>query len=170
MQLRNAHDLRAGDIERVDLRVHSLVLELTGKTAPRNGLEAKFSVYHACAAGILFGQAGEAEFSDASVARADVVALRDRVRASVDDAIDEASADVAVTCRDGRTLHVFVEHAIGSLQRPMSDADLARKFHGLVDPVLGSASADRLIEQCAMLAGAADVRALTAAAQGPARS
>ena len=169
VQLRNAHGLRADDIERIDLRVHSLVLELTGKTAPRNGLEAKFSVYHACAAGLVFGQAGETEFSDAVVARADVIALRDRIRASVDDAIGEASAHVAVTCRDGRTLHVFVEHAIGSLQRPMSDADLARKFHGLVDPVLGATTADRLIAQCAALAGAADVRALTAAARGPAR-
>ena len=169
VQLRNAHDLRADDIERIDLKVYSLVLELTGKTAPRTGLEAKFSVFHACAAGIVFGQAGEAEFSDAIVGRADVIALRDRIRASVDDTIDEASADVVVTCKDGRKLHTFVEHAIGSLQRPMSDADLVRKFHGLVDPVLGSATADRLIAQCATLAGAPDVRALTAAAREPAQ-
>jgi 2-methylcitrate dehydratase PrpD len=167
VQLRNAHDLRADDIEHVDIKVHSLVLELTGKTAPRTGLEAKFSVYHACAAGILFGQAGEAEFSDAVVAQPDVIALRGRIRANVDDTIDEASADVVVTCRDGRKLHVVVEHAIGSLQRPMSDADLSRKFHGLVDPILGSAKADRLLEHCTTLAGAPDVRALTAAARGP---
>ena len=165
VQLRNAHDLRAEDIDHVDLKVHSLVLELTGKKAPRMGLEAKFSVYHACAAGILFGQAGEAEFSDAIVARTDVIALRDRIRASIGDTIDEASADVVVTCKNGRKLHVFIEHAIGSLQRPMSDADLARKFHGLVDPVLGDACAERLIEQCATLASAADLRALTATAR-----
>jgi 2-methylcitrate dehydratase PrpD len=165
VQLARAHALRAADIEQVDLLVHSLVLELTGKKAPRNGLEAKFSVYHACAAGILFGQAGEAEFSDANVVRDDVIALRDRVRARVDDAIAEAGADVVVTCKDGRKLHLRVEHAIGSLQRPMTDADLARKFHGLVDPVLGTARADRLIEQCATLGGAADVRELTAAAR-----
>jgi len=165
VQLARAHGLRAEDIEHVDLLVHSLVLELTGKKTPRNGLEAKFSVYHACAAGILFGQAGEAEFSDDIVVRKDVMALRDRVRARVDDAIAEAGADVVVTCKDGRKLHLRVEHAIGSLQRPMTDADLARKFHGLVDPVLGAARADRLIEQCASLAGAVDVRELTAAAR-----
>ena len=165
VQLAREHGLRAEDIEHVDLLVHSLVLELTGKKTPRNGLEAKFSVYHACAAGILFGQAGEAEFSDDIVVRKDVMALRDCVRARVDDAIAEAGADVVVTCKDGRKLHLRVEHAIGSLQRPMTDADLARKFHGLVDPVLGSARADRLIEQCASLAGAMDVRELTAAAR-----
>jgi 2-methylcitrate dehydratase PrpD len=160
LQLRNAHGLRAEDIERIDLRVHSLVLELTGKRTPRTGLEGKFSVFHACAAGILFGRAGEHEFADAIVARPDVVALRDRVRAQVDDAIDEASADVTVTMRDGRKHHVFVEHAIGSLERPMSDADLAAKFHGLVDPGLGAARAEELIGLSMQLGGAPDVRAI----------
>jgi 2-methylcitrate dehydratase PrpD len=160
VQLRNARALHADDIERVDLRVHSLVVELTGKRTPRTGLEGKFSVFHACAAGILFGRAGEHEFADAIVVRPDVVALRDRVHAQVDDTIDEASADVTVTMRDGRKHHVFVEHAIGSLERPMSDADLAAKFHGLVDPVLGTASADRLIELAMQLGTAPDVRAI----------
>jgi len=165
LQLRNANRLPVDDIERIDLKVHSLVLELTGKTAPSTGLEAKFSVFHACAAGILLGEVGEHAFSDQVVAREDVIALRDRIKASVDDEMDEESADVTITCKDGRELHVFVEHAIGSVQRPMSDSDLQRKFRGLVDPVLGSARAERLIEQCATLSSAADVRALTASAR-----
>ena len=140
--------------------MHPLVLELTGKRTPRTGLEAKFSVFHASAAGILFGQAGETEFSDGVVARPDVIALRDRVHATVDASIDEASADVTVTLADGRTHRVFVEHAIGSLQRPMSDDDLARKFHGLVDPVLGAARADELIGHAMRLASADEVRTL----------
>ena len=82
MQLAAAHGLSGGDVERIELKVHPLVLELTGKRAPRTGLEGKFSVYHASAAGILFGKAGEAEFADDIVARPDVIALRDRVRAS----------------------------------------------------------------------------------------
>jgi 2-methylcitrate dehydratase PrpD len=170
IQLRSANRLPVDDIERIDLKVHPLVLELTGKTSPRTGLEAKFSVYHACAAGILFGEVGEHAFSDEVVARADVIALRDRIKAGVDDGIDEASADVTITLRDGHKLHAFVEHAIGSVQRPMSDADLERKFHGLVDPVLGSARAEQLIGQCAALAGAADVRALTASARASAEA
>jgi 2-methylcitrate dehydratase PrpD len=165
VQLRNAHGLRAGDVERVDLKVHSLVLELTGKKAPRTGLEGKFSVFHACAAGLLYGQAGEAEFADAVVASPEVIALRDRIHATVDASVAEEAADVTVTTRDGRKLHVLVEHAIGSLQRPMSDADLDRKFHGLVDPVLGTARADDLIAQFARLAQAKDVRAIVAAAR-----
>ncbi len=163
-QLRDRHGLRAGDIERIDLLVHPRVLELTGKRAPKSGLEAKFSVYHACAAAILFGDAGEAEFSDAIASRADVIALRDRVHANVDPSIDESAADVTIRCNDGRRLHLRVEHAIGSLQRPLSDDDLERKFHRLVDPVIGAARAARLVELCRTLADAADVDALKAAA------
>ena len=160
VQLRNANNLRPEDIERVDLKVHSLVLELTGKRVPSNGLQAKFSVYHACAAGILFGQASEDEFEDGIVARHDVIALRDRIQASVDPAIAEDAADVTIKLADGRVLHLFVPHAIGSLERPMSDDDLARKFHGLVDPILGASQANELIAQCKTMASAGNVQSL----------
>ena len=160
VQLRNDHQLRAQDIARIDLRVHSLVLELTGKRAPRTGLEGKFSVYHACAAAIVFGQAGQAEFADEVVARDDIVALRGRVHAVADSAIDEAAADVCVTLNDGRKHHVFIEHAIGSLERPMTDDQLAHKFQALVDPVLGRAQADDLIGYCKRIASAGNVGAL----------
>jgi 2-methylcitrate dehydratase PrpD len=166
VQLRTTRGLRAEDVERIDLRVHPPVLELTGNAAPCIGLEGKFSVYHACAAAIIFGQAGEHEFSDRAVARADVIALRDRIKARADDGIGEDSVDISVTCRDGRTINLFVEHAIGSMERPLSDADLRAKFHGLVDPVLGVARAGKLIEQCASVATLGELRGLTALALG----
>ena len=165
VQLRNQHGLRAQDIARIDVRVHPLVLELTGKKTPRIGLEGKFSVYHACAAGIVFGAAGETEFSDEIVARADVVALRERVHAVVDERIDEASADVTVTMNDGRSHHVFVAHAIGSVERPMSPDDLGAKFHGLVDPILGAAKADEIIAVSMRIASAESLRPLVALAR-----
>jgi 2-methylcitrate dehydratase PrpD len=61
IQLREEHGLKERDIESIALRVHPLVLELTGKKAPCFGLEAKFSVYHSVAAAILWGAAGESE-------------------------------------------------------------------------------------------------------------
>jgi hypothetical protein len=60
---------------------------------------------------------------------------------------------------------VKVEHAIGSMERPMSDDDLERKFHALVDPVLGAASASRLIAACGALSRSASVRELAALAR-----
>src|SRR5512133_3430095 len=84
-----------------------------------------------------------------------------KVVATVDNSIDEASADVTAVLTDGRRVHVFVEHAIGSLRNPMSDAQLEGKFHGLADAVLGAAATSRLVEACWQVGGAADLRALT---------
>ncbi|MEO7742770.1 MAG: MmgE/PrpD family protein [Usitatibacter sp.] len=158
-QLR-AQGVKAAEVDRVELKVHSLVLELTGNKEPQDGLQAKFSVYHGFAAGLLFGQAGETEYDDHIVTREDMVRLRRTVVATVDDSIDEAAADVTAMLKDGRRVHVFVEHAIGSLERPMTDKDLERKFHTLADPVIGSAKADALIKACWNLAGARDVKAI----------
>lgn len=162
-QLR-ARGVRAADVERIELKVHSLVLELTGKKEPQDGLQGKFSVYHGCAAGLLFGRAGETEYDDAIVRREDVTALRRKVVATVDDTIGEAAADVTAVMKDGRREHVFVEHAVGSLERPMTDADLEGKFRSLAEPVIGAERAGRLIGACWGLAGAPEVATLAAAA------
>ena len=158
-QLR-AQGVKPEQIERIELKVHSLVLELTGKKEPADGLQAKFSVYHGCAAGLSFGRAAEEEFADEIVNRADMVALRRKVVATVDDSIDEASADVTAVLTDGRRVHVFVEHAIGSLANPMTDAQLQAKFHGMADEVLGAERCSALITACWGVGAAADVRAL----------
>ena len=163
VQLRQ-QGVQPDDVARIELKVHSLVLELTGKKEPDDGLAAKFSVYHGCAVGLMFGRAAEAEYDDAIVTRDDVVALRRKVVATIDDAIDEASADVTAVLRDGRRVHVFVEHAIGSLQRPMSDAALEAKFTTQAEPILGAARSAQLVAACRQLGALDDVRALTALA------
>lgn len=160
-QLR-AQGITPEQIASLEIRVHSLVLELTGKKEPVDGLQAKFSVYHGCAAGLMFGRAAEEEFSDAIVTRPDMVALRRKVVATVDDSIDESAADLTAVLTDGRRVHLRVEHAIGSLQNPMTDAQLEAKFHGLSDAVLGAAQTSELIGAAWALGSASTTQALLA--------
>ena len=157
IQLRSEHNLKAGDIESISLRVHPLVLELTGKKAPQAGLEGKFSVYHSCAAAVIHGAAGEAQYGDAVVCDARIMSLRDRVTAAVDRTIHEDQAHVAIKLKDGRTLEKYIEHAVGSLDRPMSDADLEAKFRGLADGILSKTETDILIRLCWDVAKLKDV-------------
>jgi 2-methylcitrate dehydratase PrpD len=148
IQLRNQHGLEAGDIASIALKVHPLVLELTGKTEPRTGLEGKFSVYHSCAAAIVHGRCGEHEYSDEVVTDPEIVALRRKVRAEASTGIHEDQVDITLTTTDGRTHHLFVEHAIGSLGRPLSDQELDQKVRDLCEPVIGAVGTGRLIEAC----------------------
>jgi len=145
IQLRQEHALKASDIVAIDLRVHPLVLELTGKTSPRVGLEGKFSVYHSAAAAIIDGAAGEAQYSDEKVSNPEWITLRNKVRAVVDATLKEDAAHIAITCSDGRVLKKHILHAIGSLARPMSDDNLEQKFSQLCAPHLPRERSDALI-------------------------
>jgi 2-methylcitrate dehydratase PrpD len=68
------------------------------------------------------------------------------VVATVTPGIGEAQVRAVITLEDGRRLEQYVEHVVGSVERPMSDADLDRKFLDLADGVLPAAQARRLLE------------------------
>ena len=147
VQLRN-QGVTADNLERLELKAHSLVLELTGKKTPKDGLEGKFSVYHGCACGIVYGQATEDQYDDHIVQSPEMVALRAKVNATIDNSIDEASVDVTAYLKDGRQIHIFVEHAIGSLKNPMTDQNLNDKFSNLSIPIIGKSNTESLIGAC----------------------
>jgi 2-methylcitrate dehydratase PrpD len=164
IQIRNEHRLQPSAIARVELRVHPLVLQLTGKKAPQSGLESKFSVYHAAAVALIQGAGGVAQFTDQAARDASVVSLREKVVTEVDPAIHEDEVRILVTTTGGRRIDKHVEHALGSVERPMSDADLERKFAALAEGVLPSAQVRRLTELCWTIEDLRDVADLARAA------
>jgi 2-methylcitrate dehydratase PrpD len=160
IQLRNQHNLKPDQIERIELRVHRLALELNGKKTPETGAESKYSVYHGAAVAIIYGMAGEKQFSDSAVRDPATIALRDRVTAIVDSSVKEEQARAAVILKDGRRLEKFIENAVGSVKNPMADAMLEAKFLDLADGILPQAKAKRLMDLCwkvETLADAADI-------------
>jgi 2-methylcitrate dehydratase PrpD len=165
IQLRNEQQLRAEDIASVALKVHPLVLELTGKRTPQVGLEGKFSVFHSVAVAFIDGRAGETQYSDSAVHDARTIKLRDSVQAEIDPAMAADAVHITVTLTDGRKLEKFVEHAIGSKDRPMTNDDLAVKFTDLVEPILGAARAASLLQACWALPSAASLETVASLAR-----
>jgi 2-methylcitrate dehydratase PrpD len=131
LKLRQTHGLTPGDVVALELRVHPLVLELCGKKEPRDGLEAKFSVYHCAAVALLDGWVGPSQFDDTRVLSPDALAMRARVTALPDLAIAEDQVSVTVHLKDGSRVIEFVEHAIGSKHVPLSREHLETKFTSL---------------------------------------
>ncbi len=164
ISLKRRHGLTGDDIESVELRVHPLVLELTGNKTPRTGLQGKFSVYHAVGAALVLGRCGVAEFTDEIVRDPRVTAVRDRVSAVVDGNIREAGAVVTIRLKDGRSVEELVEQCSGSLECPLSDEDMDAKVHALADPLLGEASTQEMIRACREVAALEDAGTLARAA------
>ena len=167
LSLRAANALRAQDVVAVDTDVNSLVLEVTGKRAPINGVEAKFSVYHCVAVAIVDGAVGEDQFTDRRAADPAIDALAKRVNAVIDPAMSSDAARVRIRLKDGRELVEYVEHACGSAQRPLTEAQLDAKFTALSEPILGRRKTARLLALCRDAEAIADAGEMPRAARRP---
>jgi 2-methylcitrate dehydratase PrpD len=164
IQLRNENKLSADEIDRIELRVHPLVMQLTSKKSPQTGLEGKFSIYHAASVALVEGAGGIEQFSDRAVRDRIIASLRDRVSTVVDSSLHEDQVRIAVVTKNGRRLEKFVEHAVGSLDHPMSDKDLEAKFTGLANGVLPPDRQRKLMDLCWSVEGLPKAGAVAEAA------
>lgn len=138
--LRGSEALTPGDIERITLTVHPRWLRVCNLEQPRTGLEAKFS-YRLTAAMVFCGLDTGAlgSYTDAACARADLVALRDRVRVATDDTLPDTAAQVAVLLKQGRELH-----AAHDLDAELPLAVQQARLRGKASALVGAPAADRL--------------------------
>jgi 2-methylcitrate dehydratase PrpD len=148
-------------VSEIRLRVHPLVLSITGVVEPSSGLQSKFSFRHSAAVALVDGAAGIAQYSDARAADPTVAALRRKVRAVADETLgkDEAHAEVLA---GGARHEVHVAHASGTTDNPMSDTAIEAKFLANATPAIGKERACRASELVWSLEKCADVRELIA--------
>ncbi|MDQ3541900.1 MAG: MmgE/PrpD family protein [Chloroflexota bacterium] len=146
-RLQTERGIDPDDVERIDLRVNPLVVELTGKTDPRTGLEGKFSVAFCAAIAMIEGAAGPRQFTDEAVVRPDVVALRDRIHPEADSSLNHSQAVATAHLRDGSSVTIEVAAASGTPENPLSADEVRAKFNDLVEPILGETQAAKLVEQ-----------------------
>jgi 2-methylcitrate dehydratase PrpD len=134
----------ADAIKSVRVRVAPLVLDLCNKRELRQGLDSKYSIYHAAAIGLVRGKGGLQEFSDAAVHDPLLQRVRARVTPTADASITEDQSHIEVELENGSVLHRFVECSLGNLKRPLSDKQLEEKFRDQAR----IPDADRLIDLC----------------------
>ncbi len=147
LQLRAEHAVDASLIEHIAVRGNPLLGERADRPAPRNGRDASLSVQHCCAIAFCEGAAGLRQFTDAAVGRADAAALRQRVSLMRDVGVGVEEAFVEVRMQSGAVLTKHVPHLRGSLQCPMSDAELEAKFTDQAGLAAPGIDAQRCIDQ-----------------------
>jgi 2-methylcitrate dehydratase PrpD len=160
IELHRTHRVQADDIRAVRLQVAPLVLDLCNQQNITRGLQGKFSVYHGAAIGLVRGQAGLDEYTDAAVNDPDIARVRERVTASGDPSLTEDQARIEVELTDGRRVSWFVEQSLGNIYRPLSDRQLDDKFRRCAARALPPGAADVVLDRCWRIAELDDVSAL----------
>jgi 2-methylcitrate dehydratase PrpD len=55
---------------------------------------------------------------------------------------------MTIVLKDGRQLHRYIEHALGSVEVPMTDKQLEAKFADLADGILPAPAIRRVMDAC----------------------
>jgi 2-methylcitrate dehydratase PrpD len=160
IELHRTHRVQADDIRAVRLQVAPLVLDLCNQQNITRGLQGKFSVYHGAAIGLVRGQAGLDEYTDAAVNDPDIARVREHVSASGDPSLTEDQARIEVELTDGRRVSWFVEQSLGNIHRPLSDRQLDDKFRRCAARALPPGAADVVLDRCWRIAELDDVSSL----------
>jgi len=153
-------------LESVKVIVNPQCVRLCSIRHPQSGLETIFSLYHGCAVALVHGQAGPAEFSDAVACDDQVVAsVRDKIAVETDSKVNDDEAYITLKLRTEGTQMLeekkyHIEHATGSLSRPMSKSQLEDKFLDQSTQSLGTSKAHEAIKACWRLESLKDVAEL----------
>jgi 2-methylcitrate dehydratase PrpD len=158
-ELRSRYALAAADIAAVTVAGHPLLLARADRSVA-NERDGKISIHHSVAAVFLCGAAGVREYSDAVVMDPAIVAFRERVHAEIDPALPIGAARVSARTTGGKTFSTQVMHARGSIEQPMTDADVERKVRALASLGCPACDIDRVIAAVWELDRADSVRSL----------
>ena len=153
----------AAQIASIKLGVHPLCLRLTDRPNPPGNQLAQVSLQHWTAAVLVRGAAGIPEGADEAVQDPAIQSVRALIDAQPDASVGRDGAVVVVEMRDGARHERRIEHGIGSLDRPMTDAELDAKFMDQARLSIPAANATTLLELCRQLPALQDVRQTLAA-------
>lgn len=146
ISIQSRFDFQHGQVESIHIKGHPLVKELTSKQVLSTGLEGKFSVYHCVAAAFMHGKAGVDQFTDECVNDETIKSLREKITLEVDDKIKEDQVELTIKLEDGREFTEFVEHAIGSADKPMTNDQLIEKFLDVTGDIISSDAKKELVD------------------------
>jgi len=167
LELVTEHDVGPDQVAEIHAAVNRYMPDALLHRAPRDELQAKFSMQYALAMALLDRRAGIAQFSDQRVTSADAQEWTARVVVEVDERAERAGYDrmysaVSVRLTNGTTLRREASFARGSPQRPMTDDELVAKFAECAAVAgLDDAAVRRVVDEVDAIESIDDVSRLT---------
>jgi 2-methylcitrate dehydratase PrpD len=111
--------------------VHRLWEPLAAKQRPANGYAGKFSTPYCIAAGLVRGNVGLGDFSDAAVRDPRLIALAEKIRYQIDPHNPypkNFTGHIRARLRDGTVVEEPRPYLRGGAQEPLTRADIEEKF------------------------------------------
>jgi 2-methylcitrate dehydratase PrpD len=152
LKLVHEKGLKAKDIESVELRTYEYCNKHWHVTteSPPTSLEAMLNIPYCVVMALAEGALTLEHFSDEALQRRDVRALMDKTKVVVDDELTKAWPDergaILVVKAAGKTFTERAANPQGGIGSPLSFDDVATKFRGLSDPVLGPSASNAIVE------------------------
>ena len=167
------HDLRPDDVEGILINCGEGTYGLLGtplevKAHPRNQVDSQFSIVWGVATALARHRATLDDFTADAIKSPDILGLTAKTDVQIDHEFDRGDvgiepARVRITMKDGAVFTEQVDFPTGAPSRPLSFADVERKFQSLLahaEQPISPANAQRLVEEVAQLEKLGDVQDL----------
>lgn len=146
LEIRAREAVRPEDITSIEIGRHPLWAKYHLIDQPRTHHEAQMSLPFSVAVALTEGSALPAHYADERLnVDGPVMRLARQIRIIEDSSLQRGvSCRMIVTTRDGRRFESTVDYPKGSVQNPMTDADLVAKFGMLAGPTISEEKAQEL--------------------------
>lgn len=161
LALKAKHDIKVGQIKDITVyggqSVYGLSQPPEIKKAPRTIIDAQFSVPYVVAVALVKGKVTVDDFTDVAIKRPEILKVAGMINTRLEPAMSRhgvGPGGVTLTMQDGTEYTEEVENCLGSVARPMTFADVTKKFRECaacsIKP-LPAAAVDKAIEMVGKL-------------------
>ncbi|MBN1189603.1 MAG: MmgE/PrpD family protein [Dehalococcoidales bacterium] len=153
LSLRDKYSIRADRIREIRVyggqSAYGLCEPLDVKRSPRNIVDAQFSVPWTVATALVKGKVTVEDFTPEAITKPEILNISGKVTGYL---VEEMSrhgvgpGKVTLIMEDGKEYTEYVEHCLGSVERPMTFADCAAKFKECSNSSIKPLSAEKIDE------------------------
>jgi len=142
------HSIDPAAIERVELTVNPLAVQLCNRPSPGNRPQALVSLQHWTAVCLMYKAAGVAQVASAVIHDPAVAALRRKVIPPAHPAVAREATRVPVVLGGGKTVEASVEHCRGSDGHPLTDEEMTVKTRDLLRMAWPAERTEAILAEC----------------------
>ena len=148
LELRKRHNIKAEDVEEVELRCNPFVETAAIHSRPQTGLEGKFSNQYCVAAALIDGEVGLKSFTDEMVMRPQAQELISKVKYSHPPEFQALGlgSETVIRLKGGREFSYRVNAPRGFADSPLGWEEICAKYRDCASMALPAAAVERSLE------------------------